>query len=126
VTIWISAGDYLVAQPIKITRSIALKGTTVLADDASGLPTGGTQDGTATRIIATGTWTVADAVLTVGRDGDVLNQVEISGLWFDVDPNLTTVHPRGLLEVMRVKSLLVGDSIFHGKSDVVGLGTYAA
>jgi len=83
VVIKVEPGDYALAEPLVIDRSLDLRGSTEQVDSDDPWPTGEVAAGTETRIFATNPLG-SQSLIVVGRsDGGVANGVHISGFVFE-------------------------------------------
>jgi hypothetical protein len=119
VAIKVAPGDYAIESSLVIDRSLELRGSSVLIEDADGWPTGAVEPGTETRIFGThalGT----QPVVSVGRlDGDVIDDVVICGFAFE--------GTSGGIEVLvrRVQGYTIKENLFRAPA-FLGLQTIAS
>jgi uncharacterized protein DUF1565 len=106
VVIQVAPGTYFINSSLVIDRPLVLRGSSVLVHGPSGLPTGGVEPGTATRILGGG---AADPAFKVGReDGEVIKGVTIRGFVFKD----TATH----ITLTRVQEFLIAGNVFRAPS----------
>lgn len=77
VVIQMAAGRYEITDPVKIERSMTIRGVNQLEFDADGLPTGKLLDPAAeTRIVTSAKYSVRAPMIFVGKSGEVIYDVE--------------------------------------------------
>jgi hypothetical protein len=106
VLIKVMPGDYVLAEPLLIDRSIDLRGSSELIEGDDGWPAGDAVPGTETRIVAANP-VGSQSLFVVGRaDATVLNDISIRGFVFQGATNG--------LEVLltRVQNFEVAGNIF--------------
>jgi len=119
VLILVEPGDYAVESPLVIDRSLEIRGSSVLIDDAEGLPTGQVLTGTETRIVGTAPLGT-QPLISVGRpDAIVIDDVEIRGLILE-----GTLGGIEML-VRRVQDYAIHDNVFRAPG-FLGLQTIAS
>lgn len=107
VVVKVAPGDYAVNASLVIERPLALRGSSVLIEDADGWPTGAVVPGTATRVF-TPNPLGAEPLIAVGRvDAVVINDVGISGFVFEGRLNGNEVT------LKRVQGFSVVDNAFR-------------
>jgi len=126
--IQVAPGRYEVGEPLKIERSMTIKGSNQLEFDADGLPTGRLLDpAMETRIVSGPTFTVGSPMIFVGKSGQLVYDVTLRNLTLQSGP---TAIP-GLVHFARVQYFEVRDCIFLGRGDsglsnVPAIDTYAS
>lgn len=102
----LAPGDYALASTLVIDQPLELRGSSVLAHDVDGWPTGEVAAGTETRVFSTNP-TLAQLLLVGRGDGGVLSDVRIQGLVFE-----GTVPGISML-LTRVQDYWVADNVFR-------------
>lgn len=111
VAIKVEPGDYALAEPLVIDRSVDLLGSTEQVESDDPWPTGEVAAGTRTRIFATNQLGSYSLVVVGRGDGSVLTGVRISGFVFEG----TATGSEVLLT--RVQNYWVGDNVFRAPAN---------
>lgn len=104
VVIRVAPGTYFINSSLVIDRALVLRGSSVLIHGPSGLPTGGVEPGTATRILGGDALGPEPAIKAGREDGMVIKGVTIRGFVF----KNTATH----ITVTRVQEFLIADNVF--------------
>lgn len=119
VVINVAPGDYAIESSLVIDRSLDLRGSSVLIEDADGWPTGAVAPGTETRILGTGPLGT-QPLAAVGRsDGVVIDDVRIRGFVFEGKPDGIEVL------LTRVQDFTIQDNVFRAPA-FLGLQSVAS
>lgn len=112
VVINVAPGDYAVESSLVIDRSLELRGSSVLIEDADGWPTGAVAAGTETRIFGTAPLGTQPLVAVGRADAVVINDVGIHGFVFE---GTTGGGQQGTTEVLirRVQDYAIRDNVFR-------------
>jgi hypothetical protein len=107
VVVKVAPGDYAVEGSLVIDRSLELRGSTILLEDADGWPTGAVVPGTATRVFTTNPLG-SQPLVAVGRaDAIVISDVEIRGLVLESGLN------RPVVSLTRVQGYAIVENAFR-------------
>jgi hypothetical protein len=119
VVINVAPGDYAVETSLVVDRPLELRGSSVLIEDADGLPTGAVAADTETRIFGSGPLGTQPLVAVGRSDAVVINDVGIHGFVFE--------GTLGGIEVLvrRVQDYTIQDNVFRAPG-FLGMQTIAS